>query len=134
MKFEFSEVQTLSKANSKCQGAKNAVQIAPPQSLFFTSTVYRPTSLHPPFPGTQKVFQTPNYTKRVKGRICERLFSALPLTTSKFSSTHHQFFLSSYCWSLISFKLPLLSSSLRSVHTTFKQIREEKSGSSFAFS
>jgi hypothetical protein len=96
-KFEFSKVQTLSKENSKCQGAKNAAQIAPPQSHFFTSTVYGPTSFHPPFPGTPKVFQTPNYMEQVKGRICERLFSALPLTKPKFSSTHHQFFLLSYC-------------------------------------
>lgn len=68
IKFEVSEVQTLSKENSKSQDAKNAVQIAPPQTHFFTSTIHRPTSLHPPFPGTPKVFQTPTYMKKGKGQ------------------------------------------------------------------
>jgi hypothetical protein len=98
-------------------------ELVPLQLHFFTFTVY--TSLHTSFPGTPEVFQTLNYMPQVKRRMCERLFSALPFTKSHFSSTHQKFFLLSNGWSLISFKLPVLSSH-RFVHTTFKYVSKNQ--------
>jgi hypothetical protein len=54
MKFELSEVQTLSKANSKCQGAKKAVQIRTSPISF------------PYFHRLQTYFLTPSISRNTK--------------------------------------------------------------------
>jgi hypothetical protein len=86
--------------------------------------------LTPSISRTPKVFQTPDYMKKVR-RIKYASDSSPPSNLRSQNPLP-----ASYCWSLISFSLPVLSSSPRYVRTyvrtTFKQIREQKSSSGFA--
>ena len=124
MKFELSEVQTLSKANWKCQGANwhlpNLI------SLFPQSTGLLPCTLH--FQEHRKCFKHRITWSRWRAEYAND--SSPPFNLRRQNSVLPAFLL------LISnfIQLPLPSSSLRSVHTTFKQIREQKSSPSFACS